>query len=119
MPCAATLRAGPTNTGVKLDHANVDFSQLLLCCRIQRDIAVRGRDVAGVIDQYTTFVKPMFDQYVAPSKKHADIHIPWARYVSAPCRDIVLELMRPGLTEHSFAQAELSSDMAAHHVNTV
>ena len=56
---------------------------LLLCCRIQRDIAVRGRDVAGVIDQYTAFVKPMFDQYVAPSKKHADIHIPWARYVFA------------------------------------
>ena len=48
-------------------------------CRIQRDVAVRGRDVAGVIEQYTQFVKPMFDQFVAPSRKHADVIIPWAR----------------------------------------
>ena len=54
---------------------------LMLCClcRIQRDVAVRGRDVAGVIEQYTQFVKPMFDQFVAPSRKHADVIIPWAR----------------------------------------
>lgn len=49
--------------------------------RIQRDVAVRGRDVGGVIQQYTKFVKPAFDQFVAPSRKHADIIIPWARYV--------------------------------------
>jgi len=48
-------------------------------CRIQRDVAVRGRDIAGVIEQYTKFVKPAFDQFVAPSRKHADIIIPWAR----------------------------------------
>ncbi len=48
-------------------------------CRIQRDVAVRGRDVAGVIEQYTKFVKPAFDQYVAPSRKFADVIIPWAR----------------------------------------
>lgn len=47
--------------------------------RIQRDVAVRGRDVHGVIEQYTRFVKPAFDQFVAPSRKHADIIIPWAR----------------------------------------
>ena len=119
MPCAATIHAGLAPAGIEPDHASVDFSQLLLCCRIQRDIAVRGRDVAGVIDQYTTFVKPMFDQYVAPSKKHADIHIPWARYVFAPCRDIVLDLMQPSLTEHSCAQADLFGNMAAHLANTV
>ena len=50
-------------------------------CRIQRDVAVRGRDVAGVIEQYTKFVKPAFDMYVAPSRKLADIIIPWARCV--------------------------------------
>ena len=52
---------------------------LLLAPRIQRDVAVRGRDVAGVIEQYTKFVKPAFDQYVAPSRKFADIIIPWHR----------------------------------------
>lgn len=48
-------------------------------CRIQRDVSVRGRDVAGVIQQYTSFVKPSFDEYVAPSRKYADVVIPWAR----------------------------------------
>lgn len=48
-------------------------------CRIQRDIVDRGRDVAGVIQQYTKFVKPAFDTYVAPSRKHADVIVPWAR----------------------------------------
>ena len=48
-------------------------------CSIQRDVAIRGRDVASVIQQYTQQVKPAFDQYVAPSRKHADVIIPWAR----------------------------------------
>jgi uridine kinase len=48
-------------------------------CRIQRDVAVRGRDVGGVIEQYTKFVKPAFDQFVAPSRKFADIIVPWQR----------------------------------------
>lgn len=50
-----------------------------LWCRIQRDVALRGRDIAGVIEQYTKFVKPAFDTFVAPSRKHADIIIPWGR----------------------------------------
>ncbi len=51
--------------------------------RIQRDVAMRGRDIAGVIEQYTKFVKPAFDTFVAPSRKHADIIIPWGRSVGA------------------------------------
>ena len=53
------------------------------CSRIQRDIVDRGRDVAGVIQQYTRFVKPAFDTYVAPSRKHADVIVPWARRAAA------------------------------------
>lgn len=45
--------------------------------RIQRDVAERGRDVAGVIEQYTKFVKPAFDQFIGPSRRHADVVIPW------------------------------------------
>ncbi len=40
---------------------------------------MRGRDIAGVIEQYTKFVKPAFDMFVAPSRKHADVIIPWGR----------------------------------------
>ena len=50
-----------------------------LARRIQRDVSLRGRCVDNVIAQYTKFVKPSFDQYVAPSRKYADIIIPWQR----------------------------------------
>lgn len=59
--------------------------EMFPCCRIQRDIVDRGRDVAGVIQQYTKFVKPAFDTYVAPSRKHADVIVPWARQDAVMC----------------------------------
>ena len=40
---------------------------------------MRGRDVAGVLQQYTKFVKPAHDTFVAPSRRSADVIIPWAR----------------------------------------
>tara|TARA_B100000513_G_scaffold92516_1_gene38951 strand:+ start:357 stop:1346 length:990 start_codon:yes stop_codon:yes gene_type:complete len=48
-----------------------------LARRIRRDVSARGRDVDGVIKQYTRFVKPSFDSFVLPSKKRADVVIPW------------------------------------------
>jgi uridine kinase len=36
----------------------------------------RGRDLEGVIDQYLSTVKPMHEQFIEPSKKHADVIIP-------------------------------------------
>ena len=44
--------------------------------RLKRDIAFRGRTLEDVIFQYLTTVKPMFDSYVAPTKRFADIIIP-------------------------------------------
>ena len=44
--------------------------------RIRRDVAQRGRGLEGVIDQYLSTVKPMHEQFVEPTKKHADIIIP-------------------------------------------
>lgn len=69
-------------------------------CRIQRDVADRGRDVAGVIEQYTKFVKPAFDSYVAPSRKHADVIIPWARGDNAVAIDLITEHIRMKLQQH-------------------
>ena len=50
---------------------------LRLSRRILRDIEHRGRDLKGVIAQYTRFVKPAQDKYVTPSRKFADVIIPW------------------------------------------
>lgn len=44
--------------------------------RIERDVIERGRDLEGVIDQYLSTVKPMHEQFIEPSKKHADLIIP-------------------------------------------
>src|SRR6056297_552627 len=44
--------------------------------RIERDVVDRGRDLEGVIDQYLSTVKPMHEQFVAPTKKRADLIIP-------------------------------------------
>ncbi|KAL1694551.1 uridine kinase family-domain-containing protein [Schizophyllum commune] len=51
-------------------------SDLMLARRIRRDVAERGRDVSGILDQYLRFVKPSFDHFVQPSASHADIIVP-------------------------------------------
>lgn len=44
--------------------------------RLERDISERGRTVENVISQYLLTVKPMYHQFVEPSKRYADIIIP-------------------------------------------
>jgi len=43
---------------------------------IKRDTQERGRDLQMVIDHYQTFVKPMHEQFIEPTKRFADIIIP-------------------------------------------
>ncbi len=44
--------------------------------RLLRDVEKRGRTLNSVVSQYCTTVKPMHEQFVEPSKKHADIIVP-------------------------------------------
>jgi uridine kinase len=44
--------------------------------RIRRDVLERDRDLDDVIDQYLDTVKPMHEQFVAPTKQTADVIIP-------------------------------------------
>jgi uridine kinase len=44
--------------------------------RLKRDITDRGRTVESVIDQYVNTVRPMHEEFVEPSKRHADLIIP-------------------------------------------
>jgi len=44
--------------------------------RLRRDIAERGRTLDSVIEQYMATVRPMHNQFVEPSKRHADVIIP-------------------------------------------
>ncbi|CAL5390226.1 unnamed protein product [Camellia sinensis] len=47
-----------------------------LARRIRRDTVEKCRDINMVLDQYSNFVKPAFDDFILPTKKYADIIIP-------------------------------------------
>ncbi|BDR60121.1 uridine kinase [Lactobacillus xylocopicola] len=44
--------------------------------RLERDIKERGRSLDSVIEQYLGTVKPMYHQFIEPTKRYADIIIP-------------------------------------------
>ncbi|WP_419843478.1 uridine kinase [Actinobacillus pleuropneumoniae] len=44
--------------------------------RLQRDMVERGRTMESVIAQYRKTVRPMFLQFIEPSKQYADIIVP-------------------------------------------
>ncbi|GHP12894.1 uridine kinase [Lentilactobacillus fungorum] len=44
--------------------------------RIERDTKERGRSLDSVINQYLTTVKPMYHQFVEPTKRYADLIVP-------------------------------------------
>jgi len=47
-----------------------------LARRVMRDIRDRGRDLENVLHQYTTLVKPAFEEFCLPTKKYADVIVP-------------------------------------------
>ncbi|MGL4695935.1 uridine kinase [Enterococcus larvae] len=44
--------------------------------RIKRDMEERGRTLDSVIEQYLTVVKPMYNQFIEPTKRYADVIVP-------------------------------------------
>lgn len=46
---------------------------ICLLRRIQRDINERGRAIDNISEQYTSTVKPMFDQYIRNYEQYADV----------------------------------------------
>ncbi len=49
---------------------------LRLMRRIERDMHERGRSLDSVLDQYRATERPMHQEFVEPSKRHADVIIP-------------------------------------------
>ena len=48
---------------------------ICLLRRIDRDVRERGRSLASVIDQYQSTVRPMYQEFIAPSARYADMVI--------------------------------------------
>ena len=44
--------------------------------RLKRDMEERGRTMDSVVEQYRKTVRPMFFQFIEPSKQYADIIVP-------------------------------------------
>ncbi len=62
-----------------LMHASIFMDTPLDIClmrRLKRDITERGRTLELVIQQYQKTVRPMFLQFIEPSKQYADIIVP-------------------------------------------
>ena len=49
---------------------------ICLARRLRRDMVERDRSLDSVLQQYDTTVRPMFFQFIEPSKQHADLIIP-------------------------------------------
>lgn len=63
----------------KLMHASVFMDTPLDICllrRVSRDVQERGRTMESVLSQYQKTVRPMFMQFIEPSKQYADIIVP-------------------------------------------
>ena len=56
-------------------YVDVD-DDVRLSRRIRRDMEERGRSLEGVLQQYERFVKSSTEQFVKPTKQHADIIVP-------------------------------------------
>jgi len=66
--------------------------------RIERDLKERGRSLESIISQYFSTVKPMHHQFVEPSKRYADVIIPYGGHNQIAV-DMVVTQIRAKLAE--------------------
>lgn len=70
-------------------------ADIRLIRRIQRDVMERARSLESVINQYTSTVKPMYERFVEPSKKNANIIIPEGGY-----NQVAMEMLQNYILRH-------------------
>ncbi|GJQ08978.1 hypothetical protein GpartN1_g769.t1 [Galdieria partita] len=72
-----------------------------LCRRIRRDVSSRGRTIESVLSQYEKFVKPSYEEFIAPTKRYADIIVPRGAEnlvaIDLVIKHIALKLSQPDL----------------------
>lgn len=68
-------------------------ADLRLIRRLQRDVAERGRTAESIITQYLTTVRPSHEQFIEPSKRHADVIFPQGG-LNEPALEVLLARVR-------------------------
>ncbi|MFM2071662.1 MAG: uridine kinase [Actinomycetota bacterium] len=61
--------------------------------RLQRDVAERGRSPESIVQQYLATVRPSHEQFIEPSKRHADVIFPQGG-LNEPALDVLLARVR-------------------------
>lgn len=71
--------------------------------RLMRDLQERQRSVESIVMQYRETVKPMYQQFVEPTKRHADLIIPHGGHnavaidlLVVKIRDLLRQMDQPG-----------------------
>lgn len=57
---------------------------ICLLRRLVRDVQERGRTMDSVLKQYQKTVRPMFLQFIEPSKQYADVMVPVVARTASP-----------------------------------
>ncbi|MCU1392567.1 MAG: udk [Ilumatobacteraceae bacterium] len=74
-------------------------ADIRLIRRLARDVVERGRTPDSIVAQYLATVRPSHEQFVEPSKRHADVILPHGG-MNAPALEVLLarvrELVRVG-----------------------
>ncbi|GAB1599096.1 uridine-cytidine kinase 2-like [Argonauta hians] len=88
-----------------------------LARRVSRDVQLRGRDLEHILNQYTSLVKPSFEEFCLPTKKYADVIIPRGSDNTVAIDLIVQhiqELLRPSKSEFFPDSKPLVVDYVCH-----
>lgn len=93
-----------------------------LARRIRRDIRERGRDVIGVLKQWHHTVKPSFDEFVAPTMKHADLIVQGnetnKHAIQFIVENLTVKMINMGIAKKQIEEEELiMKSTIAHNVN--
>lgn len=68
-------------------------ADLRLIRRLHRDVIERGRTTDSIINQYLATVRPSHEQFIEPSKRHADVIFPQGG-MNEPALEVLLARVR-------------------------
>ena len=68
-------------------------ADLRLSRRRKRDVGERGRTPENIVAQYLATVRPSHEQFIEPSKRHADVIFPQGG-LNEPALDVLLARVR-------------------------
>jgi len=92
-------------------------ADIRLVRRIKRDMAVRGRPLDEILEQYVNTVRPMHLQFIEPSKRWADVIVPRGGHNTVAIEMIVAKI-RQRIASSGAPHIPMVADERRHHLHT-